>query len=164
MRAPIHSNKHYVQRSNVSVATGTVLANDIVDAIAEGTARGTTDQVTEGSVIKACFVELWCKSDAASGTSVQQNVVLEKVSAGVGTVDATEILNLGAYPNKKNVLFTSQGNLGDLTTQAVPIMRGWYKIPKGKQRFGLGDKLVLTVGAVGASCDFCAVFIYKEYN
>ncbi len=164
MRAPIHSNKHYVQRSNVAVAGGTALSNDIVDAIAEGTARGTTDQVTEGSVIKACYVELWAKSDASAGTSTQQNTVLEKVLAGATPITFTQILNMSGYPNKKNVLFTSQGNLGDLTTQAIPIMRSWYKIPKGKQRFGLGDKLVLTVASTGDSIDFCALFVYKEYN
>jgi len=164
MRAPIHSNKHYVQRSNVSIATGTVLSNNIVNAIAEGSARGSTDQVTEGSIVKACYVELWCKSDADAGTSTQQNTVLEKVPAGQVPINATQILNMGSYPNKKNILYSSQGNLGDLTTQAMPLMRQWYKIPKGKQRFGLGDKLVLTFGSVGFACDFCALFIYKEYN
>jgi len=44
-------------------------------------------------------------------------------------------------------------------------MRGWYKIPKTKQRFGLGDRLVLQIASQGTDAlDFCGFATYKEYT
>jgi len=75
-----------------------------------------------------------------------------------------EAINPMIYPNKKNIFFASQGVIGDLTTQAIPVHRGWVKIPKGKQRFGLGDRFAMTVAATGAEIEFCGMSTYKEYD
>ncbi len=163
MRAPINSVKHIVQRPNTSIASGAILNVVVVDAIAKGAARSNTFDVEEGAVIKAVYVEAWLKSDATAGNSTQQTTTFEKISSGQNTMTVTEALNLQAYENKKNILYTTQGVLGDLTTQAVPVIRQWIAIPKGKQRMGLSDRLVLNINVVGAAIDLCGNFIYKEY-
>ncbi len=159
----VNSIKHYVQISNQAVTTGTRLGVALVDSIV-APAAAATSSVLQGSIIKAVYIEMWLKSGASAGTSVQQNFIIEKCPSGLSPATYTELLNMGAYPNKKNVLFTTQGNMGDLTTQAVPVHRQWIKIPKGKQRFGLGDRLFLTMGATGATVQMCGLAIYKEYR
>ncbi len=72
--------------------------------------------------------------------------------------------NLMVYPNKKNILFYSQGVIGDLTTQSIPVVRNWFLIPKGKQRMGLGDKIVETLTATAAVIQNCGFSTYKEYK
>ncbi len=71
------------------------------------------------------------------------------------------------YDNKKNILFTAQGLLTPNDGGQVPVLRSWYKIPKGKQRFGLADELVLSIrnnNATAIDINLCGVIIYKEYT
>ncbi len=163
MQAPINSVKHIVQRVNTSITSGTILNVVVVDAITKGGTRSNTFDVEEGAVVKAVYVEAWIKSNASAGGSAQQNLYFEKIVSGQNTMTFTESQNVQAYENKKNILYSSQGNLGDLTTQAVPVLRQWVAIPKGKQRMGFSDRLVLSVAAVGAAVNLCGLFIYKEY-
>ncbi len=163
MQAPINSVKHIVQRANVSIASGAVLNVVVVDALTKGATRSNVFDVDEGAIIKAVYVEAWIKSNAGAGTSAQQNLYFEKVPANANTMTHTESQNIQSYENKKNILYSSQGNLGDLTTQAVPVLRQWVAIPKGKQRMGFADRLVLTVASTGSTINLCGLFIYKEY-
>ncbi len=80
---------------------------------------------------------------------------------------AGQIAALHDYANKKNILFTAQGLVTPTDGGQVPVLRGWYKIPKGKQRFGLGDRLFLTIrnnNAAAIDINFCGLAIYKEYT
>ena len=160
MRARVNTVKHIVQLPLVTVGVGLFNQAVLVDAITKGGARTSTRDVEEGAIISACFVEFWIVNE---GNAPGQFVcALLKLPAGVDPPDATDMLNLQAYPNKKNILFTSQGVLQSGAVQAVPIIRNWYKIPKGKQRFGLGDRLVFMTQAVGEDIDRCGVSVYKE--
>ncbi len=163
MLAPIHSVKHYVQSENQEVATAVRVNVVVVDATA-APATSTTADVQEGSLVKAVFIEHWVHSRATAGNETKFQFVLEKVPTGASGITFAEMNNLAAYDNKKNILFFSQGVLGDLTTQSIPVVRQWFKIPKGKHRFGLGDRLIISIGTTGASIDTCGFSTYKEYT
>ncbi len=163
MLAPIHSIKHYAHFTNTLTASAATRGAAPVVAV-QGEAIGSAVEVNEGSVIKAVFIEVWLQSQATAGNTCQFAFVIVKTPAGAANISASEMLNLGAYDNKKNILFVSQGVLGDLNTQAVPIHRGWVKIPKGKQRFGLGDRLVWMLAPIGFGIQSCGISTYKEYR
>lgn len=122
------------------------------------------DDVVEGSVVKAVFVERWLLGAiAANHTSFV--IICEKAAGGQPNITFTQMAALNAYPNKKNILWTSQGLLGDNQTNAVPIIRDWVRIPKGKQRFGLNDQFRISIAAIGADDLFgCGVTIFKSYE
>ncbi len=126
-------------------------------------ATANASDVKEGAVIKAVFIEQWIKSSATAGNDTQFMLLIEKVPANQVAIGAAGMLNVGAYLNKKNVLYFTQGVIGDLTTQALPVHRGWVKIPKSKQRFGLSDRLVVTVGTVGTAIQSCGFSTFKEF-
>ncbi len=126
------------------------------------TAVVNVQDVVEGSRISAIFIEHWVKSFAPAGTDTKFQICLEKVPAGATSVTFAQMNTLQGYPNKKNVLFFSQGVLGDLSTQAVPIIRQWFKIPKTKQRFGLDDVLMLTLSATAEVIQNCGFATFKE--
>jgi len=163
---PIQSIKHYVQFANATIANGARVTLEIVTAVSVTAVGANTNEVEEGSIVKAIHVEMWCLCTGSSGGITQFNYVLEKVPAGQASVTFTQMLNLASYPNKKNVLYTSQGNLPSRIDSAgtIPVMRGWYLIPKGKQRMGLGDKVVLSVASTGSTLDRCGMMTYKEYK
>ncbi len=136
---------------------------EVVDAVADGTITNAED-VTEGSIVKAIYLEMWVKSGATAGNDTKFQFVFEKVPSGATPITFAQMNNLGAYPNKKNVFYVSQGVLGDLTTQAIPVVRNWFKIPKGKQRMGVGDLMIMSVSATGFDIDSCGFSTFKEYK
>ncbi len=165
MLAPINSIKHFIARPRADTTAASV-TNLVVAEAAAAPASAATIEVLEGSIIKAVWIELWILTAGASGSSAQVTITLEKISSNGTPPTFTQMLNLQAYPNKKNILFTHQG-VQETTldgSNSVPIMRQWFLIPKGKQRMGLGDSINLNIAAVAENLTSCGMFIYKEYR
>jgi len=164
MRAPIHAVKHYVQTSLTGVLGSAILNNAFVST-KEVTAATAVNNVVEGCIIKAVYIELWVLTqETAAGSFI---FVVEK-RPGVGSpvvMNVTDMAALGDYENKKNVLYTTQGLVGDQDTNPMVLFKGWLKIPKSKQRFGLADQLSWSLFAQGGiDLQICGFVTYKEYR
>ncbi len=162
MRAVIHSTKHYIQMTLTTVATGTRNTTIIASGV-QSTVANLANEVEEGASVKAVFIELWA---IGSVTNQFFTVTLDKTGAGASVITASQMTDLWSYPNKKNLLYVTQGLASnDGIAAPIPLMRGWYKIPKSKQRFGLGDALVLSIMSRGSDdIIFCGFVTYKEYT
>jgi len=161
LRAPIVSVKHYVQQTETTIAA---LALDPTNLVV-GTAMSAVanpDDVVEGSIVKAVYIEIWLMSDDAALSTFQLNV--EKSSEQMSAMSFAQSILLHNYANKKNVLYSTQGLVGPSTSNPIPVIRTWIKIPKGKQRFGLGDKLKVNISAITNGLKWCGMFVYKEYQ
>ncbi len=160
MKPIIHSQKHYVQQSRSSQATVSIGIIDIIDSV-QSTVANQVDEVVEGANIKAVFVEMWILDSSNDGSFI---LSLEKRPSGGNAMTFTQSNALGTYANKKNILYTTQGlSPNNGVGNPIPIIRQWFKIPKGKQRFGLGDRLVLNITNNGLNnLEFCGFFTYKE--
>ncbi len=159
MKSPINSEKHIIQTSPTEAGFGANFAIPVAKAVAAVT--GQADEVRVGALIKAVYVELWFQTgdnQPGSTTTMFEKLVSGQDFASIGDMNA-----LHQYPNKKNVFETHQGLIGDANSNPMPLFRGWIKIPKGKQRIGLGDQLVLNVAGLTTAVTFCGLFIYKEY-
>ncbi len=159
---PINSNKHYVHRTALTIAVGAI-QNVIVVQSVVAPATANSFSVEEGSIVKAIFVEIWAIADTGL-TAFTMSV--EKRPSSSPAMTFAQSANMGAYPNKKNILLTTQGLLADKTAgPAIPLYRQWIPIPKGKQRMGLSDELVLNVSNIGGNTfQVCGIFTYKEYR
>ncbi len=162
MRPVIHSQKHYVQQSRSSVGTVALVSLDICLAV-QSTAANDVDEITEGSNVRAVFVEMWLLDSSNDGSFI---VTLAKTVGGQNVMTFAESNSLGTYDNKKNLLYVTQGlSPNNGVGNPVPIIRQWFKIPRSKQRFGLGDKLRLTITNNGLNnLEFCGFFTYKELS
>ncbi len=162
MRAVVHSTKHYVQTTLSSALTVARNLETIVQSV-EGTVANQATEVVEGAIVKAVYVELW-----VIGTTADQffTIILSKDPSGLAGATFTQMTDLNSWTNKKNILYTTQGLASnDGIAMPVPILRQWIKIPKSKQRFGLGDKLRLAVASRGDSTiNYCGFYTYKEYT
>ncbi len=165
MVAPINSIKHYVHFTNATLATNVVRSLVIVDAVVAPADSNSFD-VTQGSIVKAVFIELWVLPTGTEGTTDQFQFMIEKVPSNQASVTNAQIVNLGSYTNKKNVLYHTQGVLGAFSgaQNAIPVFKAWIAIPKGKQRMGLSDRIVATVFTLGTSMQTCGFSTYKEYR
>ncbi len=159
MRAPIHAVKHYVQKSLTTVAAGVINITSLADAVNSPSAN-LANEVVEGAVIKAVYVEMWARGSAGEG-AILLSLVKVPDGQGMSFGDQTALFS---YTNKKNVLYHTQGLSNDNDADAIPFLRQWFKIPKGKQRFGLGDELILGISAQALAQDVCGFAVYKEYR
>ncbi len=162
MKAPIHSEKHYVQITRSSVLTVARNNENLITAV-QIKDKDAVDEVIEGAIVKAVYIELWVLNQGNDGSDV---VILSKQPLNFAGPSFANMNALGIYNNKKNILFVHQGlSANDSVANPINIMRAWYKIPKSKQRFGLGDSLVLTIANNALnSLDYCGFAIYKEYT
>ncbi len=164
MRPIVHSKKHIFQISQSTVGQALISEQEFANAI-EG-APSVPFHVAEGATIKACYVELWVSQDSAS-TVGSYTVILQKNPGNNVVITTANMAALHDYDNKKNILFTGQGLVTPNDGGQVPVLRGWYKIPKGKQRMGLGDTLELVIrnnNLTAIDLNFCGLVLYKEYT
>ncbi len=161
VRPMVHSTKHYVQQSIGSSVVGTPTNTTIVSGVAVVN-KNAVAEVEEGTSVKAIFVEQWLRSAATAASSFV--FIILKRPGGLGAPTDAQLAALGDFPNKKNILFCSQGLVNDVDSTALSVHRGWLKIPKSKQRMGLGDIISWHLRAVGQTINFCGFETYKEYS
>ncbi len=165
MKAPIHSDKHIFQTSLTSVAEGTTVQIKPIISVSHDSGTNPA-HVIQGSVIKAVFLEYWMMAESSQPSSTV--VTVEKTIGGQDPMTHTQALDLNDYVNKKNVLFITQGLVPDANANPVPFLRQWIKIPKGKQRFGLGDGFAINFTTIdpsaNAGTEICGIAIYKAYQ
>ncbi len=165
MKAPIHSEKHYVQTTQTSVAAAATGSVALVNAVhVENKSATTTSEIVEGSIVKAVYIEYWVLGAEASNASSSFQLAVYKLQGEDVGMTFAQINGLAGYPNKKNVFYVSQGLIGGDLTNPVPVIRQWIKIPKSKQRFGLADRLFVTVSGLAGAVIFCGFATYKEYS
>ncbi len=157
MKPTINTEKHYLQFSLSALASGAITSLAICKATET---RSVDSHVRIGAVVSAVYIEMWVQSDDASAGSVI--CTLEKVPGTGIDMTTTESADLNAYHNKKNVLHTQMGLIPNNVTYPMAIVKGWFKIPKGKQRMGLDDDLNFNIFAQSNGLTFCGFAIFKE--
>ncbi len=161
VRPMVHSTKHYVQNSLATTLAGAVSNILIVDAV-KAADKNTVSEVEEGNTVKAIYVEDWIRTNDTSAGSFVYCVY--KAPAGLTTFTAAEMAALGDADNKKNILFCTQALSNVTTGNAIALHRGWIKIPKSKQRMGLGDRIIAELFAQVLDQNLCGFKTYKEYS
>ncbi len=164
MRPIIKSKKHIFQISQSTVSQAAVVNTIFVDA--QETTSTSPQGIEEGAIVKACFVEYWVSQDSASVVG-SYTVILYKLPGAAVAAATGDVAALHDWDNKKNIFFTAQGLLTPNDGGQVPVMRSWYKIPKGKQRFGLNDRMVVCIrnnNATAVDINFCGQVTFKEYT
>ncbi len=161
VRPTITSRKHIVQVP-VNVVVGGTL-NIVKIAHAKQDADDTVaSEVHVGDTIKAVYVEIWLQSSSNQVGSITATV--EKIPGVGSSMTFLESAQLHTYPNKNQIFYSTQGLNPDTNANPVPFIRMWIKIPKGKQRFGLNEKIQLNISANSEDCSFCGLVIYKSYS
>ncbi len=159
MRPIVHTEKHIVQSSLFTVAAGAITSIKIVDAVAVAD-KNLNREVVEGARVSAVYIEYWfTTNDTSVGSMI---AIVEKTVSNSTSATTSEIASLDSYGNKKNVLLTFQGLTNPQGGVANPVFRQWLKIPKSKQRFGLGDKIVVSIFSQTGTLEACGFALFKE--
>ncbi len=145
-----------------TVMTGAIDNNILVQSV-ESTTANLAQEVEEGALVKAVYVELWV---IGSVSNQFFTITLTKQPAGAGNMTNAQSASLFTYANKKNILYTTQGLASnDGIAGPIAVMRQWFLIPKGKQRMGLTDKIMLNIASRGSDdIIYCGFATYKELS
>jgi len=161
LRPVIQTRKHIVQIALASI-TGVGSTTITLSQAIEG-AHATSIQVSEGSQVRAVYVELWLAQSAANIGSFTG--ILFKNPGGSNAPSDANMAALHDWDNKKNILYTTQGITPNNTTLPMNFAKGWLKIPKGKQRQGLDDKIQISLrNNTTDDLNFCGFALYKELS
>jgi len=160
VRPTINSRKHIGQFSTTAVA-GLAINKVLLADSRQSPNTALADQVQVGAIIKAVYLEFWILSDDNAISSTTLN--LQKKPSGASNMTFNDSILLQNYNGKNDVFYITQGLTGDNGTNPTPFIRGWFKIPKGKQRMAFGEQLVLNISAITNGISFCGFFLYKEY-
>ncbi len=160
IRPVIHSTKHYVQTPLTSVASSAIIQIDLVKGITAGAVPASTAEVHEGNTVKAIFLEYWISTTGVDGTAIAGVL---KLPGGLHAPTVSNFNNLQSYLNKKNIFELHEGLVPSEGNQ-IAVFRHWVKIPKGKQRIGLGDEITFNLSAVGTAVQVCGFSTYKDYS
>ncbi len=161
-RPVINSVKHFTHHTEADISAGGIQNGEAVSAVTVNAITNSQD-IREGSVVKAIYVERWLIGNGAAGVNAQFNLTVEKKRALEADMTFAQSATLTAYPNKKNILYTTQGIVPSSDGgNTVPVIRQWIAIPKGKQRFGLDDEIMVNVAFTTAGTT-CGIEIFKEY-
>lgn len=160
VKPTINSEKHIRQNTIFTVAASAVSTIMAAAGVAIQD-KDASNEVREGCEIKAIWIEYWITSDGADQASVI--LTLEKLPAAASAMTYAQSVALNDYPNKKNILYTTMGLAANNTSVPIPFVRQFVRIPKGKQRMGLGDKLNITISSPSGGVNVCGIAIYKEY-
>ncbi len=162
VRPMVHSTKHYVQLALNNIGTATREGNVIVNSV-QSTVANLATEVAEGATIKAVYFEMWLQNEGNLGEFI---MTISKDPTGGAGPTFTQMAALFTFENKKNILYTTQGlTSNDAISGPVNVIRGWIKIPKSKQRFGLGDRLNLNISNVSSNGLLrCGFALFKEYT
>ncbi len=145
-----------------TTAAGAVTPSTFIQAV-EIQNKNTQVEVLQGAIIKAIWIEFWMTSDDAAQGSF--SISVEKISSAGVDMTFAQSIALGTYPNKNNVLYITRGLVGPTTgATPTPVMRQWVAIPKGKQRFALGDRLNINFTAIANGITHCGFVLFKEYT
>jgi len=161
VRPIIQTKKHIVQRPLILIPEQTI--NQTILARVVEDLPNQPFEVAVGAVVKAVWLEYWLLGESAQPCTSTWTV--EKLPNDGTAMTQAQSQDLDGYPNKKNILKMGQGIVGDSNSNPIPILREWIKIPKGKQRMGQGDELVLNISCVGEAdngLELCGFAIFKE--
>lgn len=161
MRSPINSTKHFTHKSLTTISTSAIENIKVCEAVVAPDAN-LANEVREGSLVKAVYVEVWAIGGTDSATPTHVSTV-EKVPSGATPMTNVQSTNLFSYPNKKNILKTRQGLVPKTGQNPVNVFGEWIEIPKGKQRMGLGDAIYVNVTAISNALEICGIMVFKEY-
>ncbi len=164
MRAPIHSEKHYLQTSLTTVGMAASVNVVVCDAVTNASKTEGLDLVSSGAIVKAMYFEYWLLNEGNNATDI---LAIGKYSSGIAAPNHAQMAALGTFEGKKNIFHVHQGlSSNDGISGPYPLIKQWIAIPKSKQRMGLGDRIIVTFSnpTVASDAIICGFSTYKEYT
>ncbi len=175
-KRPIVSTKNITDISGVNPAlTNSVLETLIEANTISNSALTTANAISRSSKVNGIYLSLFYALDVnqTAPSSVplmdwyilidQGGILADTPSFGDGPTQLPIPGATGTSINKNKILHEQKGLIGEKNDGSKMVFEGVIKIPRGKQRFGAGTKLIICARN-NFDVVFCIKSIYKWYE
>lgn len=157
-KRPINSIKNILDATSIGVAGAVNTTIDLITTV--NSYAGGAIEVPTGAVVRAVYVFIQIIPQAAQG--ICDFYIAKADAATVAVLPVPGVT--GGDPQRRFILHEEHGLPGVFNNGAAPLtFRGVIKLPRGRQRIGEGDRMVV-VGRCSTAYDFCVKAIYKFYT
>ncbi len=155
----INTLKHVVDLQG-GLIVNTQAEEILVDATDAPVAATNPQEIENTSSINAVFLNVQV---AATSTAALANVYMYVAKNPGNNLTMPNANAVGKSDNRRHVLHQEM-IMTEKNTTAIPrtLFKGVIKIPRGKQRFGVDDRLSIFLLSPGTTYDYCIQCIYKE--
>ncbi len=155
-KRPINSVKNILDATALTVSAGVITTVDLMTVVNDY--AGGAIEVPVGAVVRGVYLFF----------QIQPQTLKVAIEAYVAKVPPGLTLPVpgatGGDSGRRFILHEEKGIPGPSNNGSPPsTFRGYVKLPRGRQRVGESDRLVLRVSSAGAY-DMCAKAIYKWYS
>ncbi len=155
-KRPVNSVKNILDGTFLGVAAGVITTADVITNV--NTYAGGAIEVPTGAVIRGIYLFV----------QIQPQAVASQVDMYVGKFPPGSVLPVpgatGGNVNRRFILHEEKGIPGAANNGSPPhTFRGYVKLPRGRQRIGETDRIVVRISSATAY-DACVKSIYKWYS
>ncbi len=160
--AVVHRIKHIVD-SSATLAAATTLPVTLVKGV-DAPVLANTPEVETGAKVHGIFLNVQVSANEASGGI--PNIYMAVFKNPSGNISTIDPVGTGDDPNKKAIIHQEMIMFAPTGTQGLPrtLFKGVIVIPRGMQRFGIDDELVVVLRAPSVNVKVCVQCIYKEFR
>ncbi len=156
---PVHSIKHIVDLQG-GLTAGAKTDSILVHAKDSPLTGTSAPDVEVGSTVGSIFLNVQV---AAVGTAALANVymyIMKNPGNNITEVNG----NVVGVSDIRRWVIHQEMIMTEKNTTAIPrtLFKGVIKLPRGYKRFGIDDRLILSLFSPGVDYEFCAQCIYKE--
>ncbi len=176
-RRPIQAQKNIVDAQGTLIADAAP-SGQLLQTIVEGVDNPvitSNPSVQAGSTVSSVYLSLFFATKGnASATNpevVDWYVIYDvagRMSASGNFGAGADVLpipnNAGSSVNKNQILHMEKGLVGDAADGSKMVFQGVIRIPRGKQRIGIGTKIQIVAQKQETDKFFCLKAIYKYYQ
>ncbi len=151
------------------------LLKSIVIGSDNPTVAANAEQVVAGSTVSSLYLSLFFATKGNASATLPEVVdwyviydVAGRMAASGNFGDGADVLPIpsgaGTSVNKNQILHMEKGLVGDAADGSKMVFQGVIRIPKGKQRIGIGTAIHIVAQKQETDKFFCLKSIYKYYQ
>ncbi len=177
-KRPINAIKNIVDQQGVLIAdtapSGQLLKT-IVTGVDNPAVDAATNEVQAGSTVTSIYLSLFFgtkgNASAVNPEVVDWYIIYDvagRMSEGGTFGNGAAVLPIassaGESVNRNQILHMEKGIVGDAADGSKMVFAGVIRIPRGKQRIGIGTKIHIVAQKQEGDKFFCLKAIYKYYQ
>ncbi len=158
---PINSIKHIVDKQ-LALGVDTKSDEILVNAQDSPLVETTSSDITVGSTVNSIFLNVQCSATSTAAIANVYMYVMKNPGNNLTEVNG----NVVGVSDIRKFVIHQEMIMTEKNTTAIPrtLFKGVIKIPRGYRRFGVKDRLVLSLYSPGVTYEICFQCIYKEFK
>ncbi len=159
----VHRIKH-ITDTNATVSAATTLPTVLILG-RDAPVLAATREVESGAKVHGIFLNVQIQGNQITSGAIP-NIYMAVYKSKGGNIPDINPASTGANADKSNIIHQEMGMFQSDSVDGNPktLFKGVIVIPKGLQRFGIDDELVITVRSTAVNFKVCIQCIYKEFR